>query len=266
TVVDPMRSTSIVELKFAEGSGVLLRDGRFEGASPELEKVNLLLEGLSASARRTFAQSEEWLAAFERSGEERSGLALHDLNLFFCLDLPGGEASAICDVLNGLDVVEIATPAALPSDPGAPIAALACLPALVPPDFSTMQSYRGPAPAGVDAEFAHAFCNGRGGGVTILDCETGWTDDHEDLAGKAQGQFVGYVPAPYPWSHGTAVLGELVGEANGFGVLGLCTDADVKMSTHSPVGGTTNIPGSVMNAAAAAQPGDIVVIEIQCFG
>ncbi|MFG0317639.1 MAG: S8 family serine peptidase [Planctomycetota bacterium JB042] len=265
-VVDPMRSTSIVEVKFVEGSEVRLRAGRFVGATPDVEKVNLLLDGLSASARRTFMQSEEWLAKWRRDGERRSGKRLHDLNLFFCLDVPEGEAAPVCDVLNLLPAVEIATPAAVPSDPSVPVAALACLPALAAPDFSALQTYRDPAPIGVDATFAHTFSNGRGGGLTILDCETGWTDDHEDLIGKAKDQFVGYVPAPYPWSHGTAVLGELVAEENGFGMTGLCVDADVKMSTHSPTNGPTNIPGSIMNAAAAAQTGDVVVVEIQCYG
>lgn len=269
SMVDPMRSTTTVEVKFGHGTQVRLRDDRFVGSAAvdaDLEKVNLLIEGLGASSRRTFMQSEEWLAGWRESGERRSGHALHDLNLFFCVDLPDGDASAICDVLNQLDAVEIAWPSAVPSDPIVPPALLACMTALMAPDLSAGQTYAGPAPTGVDAEHGNTFSGGRGVGVTIIDCETGWTDDHEDLTNKALNQYVGYTPAPYPWNHGTAVLGELVGEENGFGVQGLCVDADVKMSTHSPVGGGTNIPGSVMNAAAAAQTGDVIVIEIQCSG
>lgn len=269
TPVHPLRSTQVLELKFRDGTDVRLREGRFVGevgGIGDLEKVNLLLEQLGAAARRTFMQSEEWLAEWRGSGEARSGRRLHDLNLFFCIDLPAGDASSICDVLNSLETVEIAWPAAVPSDPTVPAALLACLPALAPPDFVSQQAYHGPAPVGVDAAFANTFSDGRGGGRTIIDCETGWTDDHEDLIGKAKDQYVGYTPAPYPWNHGTAVLGELVGEDNGFGVRGLSPDASVKMSTHSPTGGPQNIPGSVMNAAAHAKVGDIVLIEIQCFG
>lgn len=268
TVVAEGRSDRIIEVKFRHDSAVRLRNGQLRGASADqVEAVNALVEAEGASLRRTFMQSEAWLESWHRQGESRSGLELHDLNLFFCVDLPeGAPAAAICDVLNSLDVVEIAWPAAIPSDPTIPAVTL-CLAVMAPtPDFQNQQGYRGPAPTGVDADYGNTFSGGKGIGVTIIDCETGWTDDHEDLINKAQGRFVGYTPARYPWDHGTAVLGEIVGEDNGIGVLGLATDAEVYMSTHSPVGGTTNIPGSVMNAAAVATTGDVIVIEIQCYG
>ncbi len=258
-------SGTIVEIKFRNGTDVRLQDGRFVGRDAAAEQVDALVQSLGATARRTFAQSEEWLRAWRRSGETHRGIELHDLNLFFCIDLPHGGAPDVCDVLNTLESVEIAYPASLPFDPTIPPALLLCLPAMTTPDFTSQQGYAGPAPTGVDAAHANTFSGGRGIGVTIVDCETGWTDDHEDLAHKAQGSFIGYTPAPYPWHHGTAVIGEMIGGDNGFGVIGLCPDADVRLSTHSPVGGTTNIPGSIMNAAAAAQPGDVIVVEIQCF-
>ena len=273
TVVVEGQSDRIVEIKFEDQTGFRLRDGLWTGGSAELmNDLNAVVAAFDGEIRRTFSQSEEWLDAYRASGEQKGGKRLHDLNLFYCVDLPqGGLVGELCDTLNSFQVVELAYPISLPFDPSLPAAQAIPLAAMslgllpVSPDFTSSQQYRGPAPTGVDAEYGNTFSGGKGVGITVIDCETGWTDDHEDLVNKAQGNFVGYTPAPYPWNHGTAVLGEILGEDNGFGVLGLATDVEVKMSTHSPVGGTTNIPGSIMNAAAVAGTGDVIVVEIQCY-
>ncbi|MFH0943984.1 MAG: S8 family serine peptidase [Planctomycetota bacterium] len=274
TVVVDGQSEQIIEVKFEDQSGIRLRDGQWTGGFAELMvDLNGVVAAFDGRIRRTFSQSEEWLDAYRTSGEQKSGKRLHDLNLFFCVDLPeGGLSGELCDMLNSFAVVELAYPVSLPHDPSLPAvapavpmaaAALGMMP--VSPDFTNNQGYRGAAPTGVDAVYGNTFSGGKGVGITVIDCETGWTDDHEDLINKAHGNFVGYTPAPYPWNHGTSVLGEIVGEDNGFGVLGLATEPEIKLSTHSPVGGTTNIPGAIMNAAAVAGAGDVIVVEIQCY-
>lgn len=265
TLVTAQHIPDVIELKFAHGSRVRLVDGLFVQDGVALDALNETLARRGAEPRRMFAQGEAWLDAWRARGEVRSGIALHDLNLFYFADVAAGQpVGALCDELNALDVVTLAWPAPSGADPVV-VRAPAADPGATP-NFQALQDYREAAPTGVDADYGNSFSGGRGEGVTIADCETGWTDDHEDLAATTENQFVGYTPAPYPWDHGTAVLGEMVGNANGFGVQGICHQAAVVLSTHSPVGGVQNIPGAIANGAAAVGPGDAVVIEIQCFG
>ncbi|RKY18775.1 MAG: hypothetical protein DRQ55_12425 [Planctomycetota bacterium] len=255
----------VIELKFAHDSGVRLADGLFVRGGALLHDVNAALASRGATPRRMFAQSEAWLDAWRQSGEQRSGIALHDLNLFCFVDVAAGQpVGALCDELNALPLVSLAWPAPRGGDPLLSVGGGGDAGAT--PDFTGSQSYREAAPLGVDADYGNSFSGGRGEGITVADCETGWTDDHEDVAASLAGQHVGFTPAPYPWDHGTAVMGELFGGDNGFGVRGICHAADGLMSTHSPVGGPQNIPGAVANGAAAVGPGDALVIEIQCYG
>ncbi|TAH37905.1 MAG: hypothetical protein EYC70_06880 [Planctomycetota bacterium] len=266
--VTPDHDPGTLELKFVHGSGARLRAGSFQGAAADLPALNEFLDAIGAERERVFQQSEEWLDAWRARGEARSGRALHDLNLFFRIRLPrAGMTAAVCSELNTYAVVEIAYPVGRVSDPAAMVKVAPRAAASLggsAPDFESMQGYRRAAPLGVDADFGNTFSGGRGEGHLIADVETGWTDDHEDIAHKALNNFIGLPGAFYPWDHGTAVLGELVGEDNESGVLGLVHQSDVRMSTHQ--GDANNIPTAVANAAAATGPGDVVVIEAQCFG
>jgi subtilisin family serine protease len=233
-----------------------MRRGRLSSPHPEAEAVFLLLDQLSVGTRRLFPQTDATLHDWRKRAERRSGQALHDLTLFYSLHLPHElDLGQLCDQLNRFDVVRRAWPVGSVSDPHAPL-----LPGTG--DYSGMQGYRGPAPIGVDADFGNTYSGGLGTGITIADVETGWTDDHEDIAHKAQGNYIGLCCAPYPWDHGTAVLGELVGEHQQLGIRGLVYDADVLLSTHQ--GFAINIPAAITNAIAALLPGDFLLLEIQC--
>src|SRR6185295_1696661 len=93
------------------------------------------------------------------------------------------------------------------------------------PDFLNNppgQGYRGPAPAGIDIDAA--WSRGlRGQGVTVVDVETNWNLNHEDLDHlAAQTPAVPLIP-PSDWrdpgpsdiDHGTASLGVLTAGDNG---------------------------------------------------
>jgi subtilisin family serine protease len=166
----------------------------------------------------------------------------------------------VCDALNAFDIIEIAYPLGTVGDPviAAPVAAPPT------PDFENLQGYRRAAPTGVDADYGNTFSAGFGVGTVIADVETGWTDDHEDIRHASEDQYVGLGGAPYPWDHGTAVLGELVGENQGFGVKGLAYGAEVRLSSHT--GDSGQIGTAIMHAINAVSPGDFVVLEMQCFG
>jgi len=263
TQISPDHHARQLEVKFADGSGVRLIAGSFQAASLEVVEVDELLAEFGGTPYRVFSQDPSWLEEFRLRGEARRQAPLHDLNLFYGIMLPEeGRIGEVCDALNALSIVELAYPLPSVSDPvvvAPPAAALG-----ITPDYDYLQGYRGAAPGGVDADYGNTFSGGAGLGTTIADVETGWTDDHEDLAHVALGNYVGLTPLHYPWDHGTAVLGELVGEHNGSGVRGIVYQSDVLMSTHQ--GNSGNIPTAVMNAIAAVGPGDAVVMEVQCFG
>jgi serine protease len=297
TIVHEHHQGQQLVLKFAHDSGVRLRDGEFVAALelPALAQINQQLQSLGANIRPLIERPEAELDAWRAEGEARSGQTLHDLNLFFLVELPDADQlGATCDACNRFDLVELAYPVGTLSDPVAPSgtelpeltstlsmtgglprlpsATIGLLsravwqpnaPQLPAPDYEANQGYRRAAPLGIDADYGQFFSGSRGEGTTIADVETGWTHDHEDIRHKSFNQFIGLAGAPYPWDHGTAVLGELVGEDNASGVKGSVHQASVLMSSH--LGSVANIPTAIANAAAAVGPGDVVVLEVQCY-
>ena len=262
TLLDQAHDGRMLEVKFAHGMDVRLRDGHLVGSHPDIAEINAWLDSQAAGKARVFDLDEAWLEDFRIAGEARIDRPLHDLNLFFRIEgAAEGSAAQICDALNAYEVVEIAYPLGDVSDP---VVYALPMPGIDTPDFEPNQGYRREAPLGIAADYGNTFSGGIGTGTVIADVETGWTHDHEDIKHKAEDQFVGLGGAPYPWDHGTAVLGELVGEHNEFGVKGLCYDAGVLMSTHQ--GSASNISTAIGHAAAAVGPGDFVVLEVQCFG
>jgi serine protease len=277
TEVHPEHHSTLVVVKFRHDSGIRLRDGLLVDLSPQLTDsaadlvaVRGILSATGGVVSPYFQQSEAELDAWRHSGEIRGNQVLHDLNLFFAVDLPKKSlVGATCDALNAYELVEIAYPASKISDPVVVPNVVQMLSNFLTslftpaPDYENQQRYRLASPAGVDADFGQYFSGSRGEGTLIADVETGWTDDHEDIMHKSLGNFVGLGPAPYPWDHGTAVLGELVGEDNANGVKGIVHQADVVMSSH--LGSAGNIGTAIIHAANAAGPGDVVVLEVQCY-
>ncbi|MGB0953432.1 MAG: S8 family serine peptidase [Planctomycetota bacterium] len=271
TIVHPVYHGTTMVVKFRHDSGVHLEDGVFQHVDGT--EINAILAEVALKQERLIDLPAETLEAWRVSGEQKSGKRLHDLNLFFRIELAHKEAMGVtCDRLNAYDIVEIAYPTGTVEDPMAPPIAPFVNPAFAPqpppllgsPDFTGSQDYREAAPLGVDADYGQWFSGSRGEGILIADVETGWTDDHEDIAHASLNNFVGLTPAPYPWDHGTAVLGELVGEDNGIGVHGIVPEADVVMSSH--LGSGSNVPTAIANAINAASAGDVVVLEVQCYG
>jgi subtilisin family serine protease len=128
------------------------------------------------------------------------------------------------------------------------------------PDFTGRQDYLGPAPVGIDAFFAWGMPGGRGTGVRVIDCEWGWNFDHEDLLLQQGGVLVGK-PNPDD-NHGTAVIGEIIGNQNKFGVTGIVPEAMLGVASFD------NKPSAetIREAADKLWPGDILLLEIHRAG
>lgn len=127
------------------------------------------------------------------------------------------------------------------------------------PDFTNRQSYLDAAPVGIDARYAWTLPGGRGAGVRVIDVEGAWLFGHEDLT-QNQGGVVGAPSADLGWrNHGTAVIGEIGGDGNAFGVTGICPDANVRgVSIFGGVGSA----GAIRRAADLLSAGDILLIEL----
>ena len=245
--------------------------GRVRGASLTSVKDGENLDAVVEIIRRhraritpLFDAPENVLASEKHTLEGTSGTQLADLNLYFRVTLPkGAPTEQVIDQLNASDLVEIAyaepTPVtpALASDPAPPSTT---------PDFSSRQSYRNAAPTGIDADHGWTVAGGRGNGVKVVDIEYSWNQTHEDLA-AINGKLIpnGTPVASYSDDHGTAVMGELFGTDNGFGVTGIVPDATAGMVNASNTGGY-NLANAIWVAQANTAPGDVILLEQQIAG
>jgi hypothetical protein len=126
------------------------------------------------------------------------------------------------------------------------------------PSFAEWQHYHFEAPAGVDSAAAWAVAGGRGAGVEIIDIEGGWCLTHRDLHGN-RGLRGGQASTDRAErNHGTAVLGIIGGQENGFGVTGLAPAARFGAYSDFPDGPA----GAIQRAADLLQSGDVLILEM----
>lgn len=126
------------------------------------------------------------------------------------------------------------------------------------------QTYLTPAPNGIDAQFAWTIPGGRGNGVNIIDLEGGWNFSHEDLAINSGGLLSGFNHTTDPrwYQHGTAVLGEIGGDTNSFGVTGIAPNSNLRaISVFTNSSLNYNSAAAIRAAADALRPGDILLLE-----
>ncbi len=130
----------------------------------------------------------------------------------------------------------------------------------VTPSFIARQGYLNPTPVGVDARYAWRFRGGRGAGVRVIDLEWGWRFTHEDLRMNQGGVIAGANASST--DHGTAVLGEISGDDNGRGVIGISPDAHISAVSFS----TLPTARAIRTAADNLRAGDIMLLEIHRAG
>ena len=216
-----------VYLKFVEGADVRLAGAGFvAGTAVDLGPVNSLLAANQVlEARQTFAKSRAQTQEWKRLGEMRSGVAGPDLSLWFTLRVGGGReaVAALIDALNALDAVEIShpMPAVEPASIRSPGGAAAVAERDIPtPDFSGQQGYLYNTPIGLDAPAAWATPGGLGENMKFIDVELAWVENHEDFDINRHFYLGGHAEDNAYLDHGTAVLGEVMGQHNGYGVSG----------------------------------------------
>ena len=256
-----------VVVKFTEGSVVRLRDAGLanSGAGDLSPATNMLLQFPGVTVERMFGRPEAALDEERARGQAFSGRQLADLNNYYMFTLPEGvDAGAFIDALNAMDIVEIAYPEPI-AEPAAiepPHIPVDIAP--VTPDFSAGQGYLNAAPTGVDATFAWTQLGGRGQGVQFADVEGAWRIGHEDLNIHNADSLSGDMINDLGWrNHGTAVLGEVVGYNNAYGIKGIANG--ISRTMMSSINSQTTA-AAINLAAGNLNAGDILLIELHAPG
>jgi serine protease len=250
-----------LQVKFVEGSDVRLEGGRLvDDSGLDLAKVEAVISAAEQpEIRRTFRHDRATLRAWKVRGEARSGVVGPDLSLWFNIRAGGGR-TAVARLVNALNLcaeVEIAHPVPMPepavviSSPDSPGGT---------PDFTGQQDYLYDTPVGLDAPAAWAVPGGRGEGMRFIDVEWGWIEDHEDFE-LANLFYEGGASGEQWIDHGTAVLGEVIGQPNGYGITGFASET--LYGTVSVVGTGFDASEFYEEAMSQLDPGEIWLIEMQ---
>jgi hypothetical protein len=241
-------------------------------AAPEA-RLQQTLSSRGLKLLPVFGNSEGEVASMVAKAESRSSTPLlKKMNKFYTLESsPSDDAEKVVRELLELDIVEAAyvKPAGEPplfiegEDVAGKIAALG---GGVPITASLVgnQTYLNAAPAGVDAIFAWTIPGGRGDGVTVVDLEGGWNFTHEDLGVNSGGLISGFNHTTDPrwYQHGTAVLGEIGGDANTRGVTGIAPNAQLRaISVFTNSALAYNSAGAIRTAADSLRTGDVLLLE-----
>ncbi len=250
----------LIEIMFQQAAVIRLIDGE----PTDLSGLGST-EGLSAllaltddhSWERISDVSAERLDELEATGEERSGEDLYNLNNIVRLRFEGKmDIWELCEQLEALEGIMLAIPVPLPQ------------PLPQPPDYQGMQGYLKSAsftPAGIDAIYAWTQGGGNGSTVTVCDLEYSWNYSHADLTKAPGSQINSYVSDPFSNNnHGTAVLGEMVSDYNGWGTTGICWGSGLATcGTFYGPSPSWNVAGALTVAIANLSAGDVILLEQQ---
>jgi len=250
-----------IHFKCVEGSNPEIQGAMLLDAGRDMNSLNGLL-ALATDLRRTFAGDRQELRARKARGEINAGVTGPDLSLWYDMRVAGGRAALArtLNELNALDIIEIAHPAPI-CEPAAIRGDVLPLPT---PDFTGQQDYLYSTPVGLDAPSAWANPGGRGNGMKFIDVEIGWVLDHEDFDASKHFYQGGAAMNPAYFDHGTAVVGEVVGMVNSYGVDGFASDAQwgVVAITENE---WPNVPHYFQEAVDNLDAGDVWLIELQMY-
>lgn len=247
-----------IYVKFRDDLTVRLREGRLSdlgtgdlaGASAALDRLIL-----SPGCRweRVHAVDESALGAMRTKAQSRLHRSTPDLNTEFFLRLAGPvDTARTIRALASLGVVEHVHAVDLPVAPPAT------------PKFISSQGYLNPAVSGLDAKYAWSQYANHGEGIRFADLEYTFNADHAEFPVIT---VVGATPQDpgFGDSHGTAVLGIVASQDNGWGVTGICSNASFYFA-GTFTDGIWNIAGAITNCAAIFDAGDVLIIEQQVAG
>lgn len=142
----------------------------------DIGKFNKILRrSKMKKARALFSRADLFHRAERSQAEKLTGKAHADLGSYTMLQLTSGaKGEELVDELNALPSVEYEYLAPIPVDAQADVSPTTL-------NLQNNQGYLGPAPRGIDAQYAWTFPGGRGQGIRVIDLESSWYLQHEDL-------------------------------------------------------------------------------------
>lgn len=206
--------------------------------------------------------TETQLNAYHIRAEEQLQQPVYNMNNIFYLHLDNGQdVWEVTEQLLALPEVINAYPVPLPMP-------------LPTPDWEDDQEYLNNTadwpPTGFNSYAAWTKAGGAGTGVTICDLEYSWNTSHVDLTGAVNSQKNPFAEDYFnDDNHGTAVLGELIADNNGWGVTGMAHDADIITygTYYDPTPPHTSpdwrLPSAMLEAMAYLSAGDVILLEQQ---
>lgn len=253
--------SDLIEILFDRDARVRLRDkSPVDLSGNALDGVDNILRQLDTHIwSRICNLPESRIDEIHARGQNKSGRQLYNMNNIYRLRFTGKiDIWELCRQMETLPGIMTARPVPLPPP----------LPAVG--DYEWQQRYldsAGSTPTGIDAEFAWTVPGGTGAGISICDIEYGWNYDHADLT-KAQNSQINpetiALPPGETDDHGTAVIGEMISDNNGWGTTGICYDATLYTCGAyygSPL--AFNPAGAIAYAIDTLSAGDIILLELQ---
>lgn len=231
-------------------------------AGADTTELAAVLDDEHIALEPLFGPSEEAIRARAGFAAPGADTVIAGLADFYRVRADDDRLDALADRLAAAPLVAAAyvKPPAVPAAIAAPVRPAAVQTPAATADFTGGQGYLGPAPAGVDAQWAAGQPGGRGGGVGVVDVEGAWLFTHEDLIHNAGGVLTGTATADLGWrNHGTAVIGEIGADDNGLGVVGIAPDAVVRGAS---IFGGVGSAAAISQAADALNSGDIILLEL----
>ncbi|CAN5400939.1 hypothetical protein BH10PAT3_BH10PAT3_7020 [soil metagenome] len=236
-----------LRIKFKAGSGVSIQNNEFVAADPTVAaRLNAIMKKSKKNKAEPLAQKADGDNVVTRSLQQYSSVK-------FDQDI---DTDGVVKELEALGVIDEAYAQPLPA------------PAPVTADYKGLQQYLKAAPGGVDSAYASTVAGGTGDRAKIVDIEYSWNQSHEDLT-KAS---VALVPYGFPVdpfndkNHGTAVLGEMIGTNNSYGVSGVAFGAGIELINANSSDRGWDIAGALSFAAGRTVPGDVIIVEQQVWG
>ncbi|KAA3601545.1 MAG: T9SS C-terminal target domain-containing protein [Calditrichaeota bacterium] len=254
-----------IEFKIWENEGFDFVDGKLISTNIEkLEQLNSVLNSQKLTLlRKSYTSPKEELNASRSRAEQNLNKILPDLNLFFIAEFEKStktEVQNLIDDLNRLDFVEVAFPCPIPKVPVCNVSDISP----TTPNYQGSQGYLSPAPLGVDANFGWTIPGGTGQGIVIIDLENAWNENHEDYCIDPNYVLNGTSPGSgSDFDHGTAVLGEMVGQDNGYGITGIVPDATAGVHSWAAGGSFGN---TIMVTSLSINQGDFILLEVHIPG
>lgn len=259
-----------VDVRFADDSSARVLAGQVTGLAPDgASALQGVLDLYSVrSVRPVFGLPEATLARLRAEGQARTGRKLPDLRRWVRFELPlVADVDRFLKSMTLVPGVEVVEPAPVPSPPPA-----------VTPSFVANQGYIVAPTGGIGAQAAWQVPGGNAGNVTVFDVEYNWLQSHEDLTAAAGLALLldagdsnsppGFDGCPAPCDrlnreHGTAVLGELIGDNDAKGVTGIAWGAGLGLAPARTTNLGYNLGHAIALAAAAGSAGDVILIEQQ---